>query len=289
MDRFNQINPFSKRESYSQSTIVTYKILTALTWALSVIVSVYYSLSKAESQHGLKGRTIPGQNYRHPTHFTLYNPLLYTYFIILFISQIGYIFHLFASDVRKVNAACACGSHFIFNNLLHFAFVMLFVRSYFVPAEIILIVNFFNLSSLAFRHAAHPRFIHVPVVSGPLAWTFVALYWNGAIMIPHITVVAAVVANIFVWSILAYGLFFLVAYKDYTMGFWLSLLSAALAVSQVRHHVHLQGIFAFIIMGNLFGLSAVFATANLLSRELSWERKKDDATDAERAPLLADN
>lgn len=83
--------------------------------------------------------------------------------------------HLFSSDIEKVNPACAVGSHFIANNLLHFAFVMLFVRSHFVWAELILIINFFNLSSLAFRHHSYPRFIHTPVVSGPLAWTFVAI------------------------------------------------------------------------------------------------------------------
>lgn len=95
--------------------------------------------------------------------------------IVLFISQVGYVVHLFSSDLEKVNPACAVGSHFIANNLLHFAFVMLFVRSHFVWAELILIINFFNLSSLAFRHHAYPRFIHTPVVSGPLAWTFVAI------------------------------------------------------------------------------------------------------------------
>lgn len=95
--------------------------------------------------------------------------------IVLFISQVGYVVQLFSSDLEKVNPACAVGSHFIANNLLHFAFVMLFVRSHFVWAELILIINFFNLSSLAFRHHAYPRFIHTPVVSGPLAWTFVAI------------------------------------------------------------------------------------------------------------------
>lgn len=83
--------------------------------------------------------------------------------------------HLFSNDIEKMNPACAVGSHFIANNLLHFAFIMLFVRSHFGWAELILIINFFNLSSLAFRHHSYPRFIHTPVVSGPLAWTFVAI------------------------------------------------------------------------------------------------------------------
>lgn len=91
---------------------------------------------------------------------------------------------------------------------------MLFVRSHFVWAELILVINFINLSWLYFRHNAYARFIHAPAVSGPLAWTFVAIYWNGAIMLPHQhNLFARVCGNIAIWSILAYGSFFLVAYK----------------------------------------------------------------------------
>jgi len=133
--------------------------------------------------------------------------------IILFILQVGYVWGLFSSNTEYVNAAAGVGSHFIFNNLLQFAFIMLFVRSHFVWAELILIVNFINLSSLYFRHPAHPRFIHIPVVSGPLAWTFVALYWNGAIMANAESLPARILANIAIWGILVYGLFFLVTFK----------------------------------------------------------------------------
>ncbi|KAF3767361.1 DUF1774-domain-containing protein [Cryphonectria parasitica EP155] len=290
MDHINRINPFSKRESHSPSAVITYKVLTLLTWLLSVVISVYYTVASPadELKHG---RTIPGQNFLHPSGFSLNFPLVDAYFIVLFILQLGYILHLFSSDIEKVNAACACGSHFILNNLLHFAFVMLFVRGHFVWAEIILIVNFFNLSSLAFRHHAYPRFIHVPVVSGPTAWTFVAIYWNGAIMVPHEdSLVARIFANIFVWSILAYGLFFIVAYKDYTMGFWLSVLAASLGAAQFqRQIIALQWIFAFVILAILFVLSSVVAISAWTGRELGWGKKNQDAADAERAPLLADN
>lgn len=99
------------------------------------------------------------------------------------------------------------------NNLLQFGFVMLFTRSHFYWAELLLIINFFNLSSLYFRHATGPRFVHLAAVAGPLAWTFVALYWNGAIAVNAHNLPARIVANIFIWGILAYGCFFLVAYK----------------------------------------------------------------------------
>lgn len=134
--------------------------------------------------------------------------------VVLFILQFGYVTSLFSSNTDVVYAAAGVGSHFILNNLLHFAFVMLFVNSHFHIAELILVLNFFNLSSLYFRHNTTPRFIHAPVASLPLAWTFVAIYWNGAIMVPHPhSLVARIFGNIFIWSLLVYGLFFIVTFN----------------------------------------------------------------------------
>lgn len=197
---------------------------------------------------------------------------------------------------------------------------MLFVRSHFVWAEIMLILNFANLTSLYFRHATvthRPRLllVHFPAVSGPLAWTFVALYWNGAIMVPHQnSLVARIFANVFVWAILGYGMFFIVAYKvsfaggrecflfveglgggglgawadvfitqDYTMGFALSVLSASLGVAQFfRQVVAFQWIFAFTIMAVLFVSTVIVAVP-------AWAGTRQRPADAERAPLLAEN
>jgi hypothetical protein len=98
---------------------------------------------------------------------------------------------------------------------------MLFVRSLFGWAELIIILNFINLTSLYFRHNGYARFLHEAVVSGPLAWTFVAIYWNGAIMVPNPqTLVARIFGNIFIWSILVYGLFFIVVYKVCDLSVW---------------------------------------------------------------------
>lgn len=261
-----------------------------LSWILAVIPTIYYSI-ESPADDLRHGRTIPGQNWLHPSGFTLNFVLVDIYFIVLFLLQPGYVLHLFSSEAEKVSAAASVGSHFILNNLFHFAFVMLFVRGHFGWAELILILNFFNLSSQAFRHNTYTRFIHAPVVSGPLAWTFVAIYWNGAIMVPHEdSLVARIFANIFVWSILVYGLFFVIIYKDYTMGFWLSVLAAALGVAQFeRQIIALQWIFAFVIMAVLFSLSLVVAVAEWSGRDLGWGKKKDQPADAERAPLLADN
>ncbi len=44
------------------------------------------------------------------------------------------------------------------------------------------------------------------------------------------SVPARILANIVIWAILVFGLLFLVAFKDYTMGFALSILAAGMLV-----------------------------------------------------------
>ena len=133
-------------------------------------------------------------------------------------------YHLWAGD--HVSTAANVGSHFIANNLLMFGFVMLWVHGHLVIAEIMLLLNFANLSMLYFRHSTSPLLVHIPVVSGPLAWNYVAIFWCGAAMVNAQNLAARVLANIAIWSFLAYGLFYLFAFKDWTMGFALSVLTA---------------------------------------------------------------
>jgi hypothetical protein len=209
----------------------------------------------------------------------------------MFIMQVGYVWHLFSSNVDYVNAATGVGSHFIFNNLLQFAFVMLFVRCHSVWAEVILVINFFNLSSLYFRHQKLPTFVHIPVVSMPLAWSFVALYWNGAIMTHAHNLATRILANIAIWGILVYGLFFLATFRDWTMGLNLSVLTAALGVSEFFTKViAFQWIFAFTIMGVLFVCTLLVAIPGFMGRDIGFRRTDAVvADDRERAPLLEGN
>jgi hypothetical protein len=217
--------------------VTTYKVLTLITWVLSVVVSVYYTVHSPHDGHTIRKR-IWDQNSLYPSAFSMNSVIASIYWIVLFVLQGGYIGHLFSSNADIVNAAASVGSHFIINNLFHFAFVMLFVRSHFHWAELILVINFFNLSSLYFRHNTYPRFIHLPVVSGPLAWTFVALYWNGAFMVPDpTTLVARIFGNIFIWGILVYGAFFIVIYK---VSGKLTLRSTMLTDSGLHHGLQSQ-------------------------------------------------
>ena len=145
--------------------------------------------------------------------------------VFLLILQIAYIYFLFTKDPELVSVAANVGSHYILHNVLLALFILLFVRSQFWWCEAFLIINFSNLSSLYFRHRRSPPFVHIPIVTGPLAWAFVAIFWTGAIAVDAHNLIARIVANIFVWSFLLYGVFFLAAFKDYAIGFELSILT----------------------------------------------------------------
>jgi len=220
------VNPFSRREEHARPSITTYRILTVLSWLLAVIPTIYYTFHKPEAHSGPHRRRLWAQNSDRRTPFALNSLITSIYFLILWAMQLGYVAHLYASNSIYVNAAANVGSHFITSNLLFFGFIMLWVRGHFWIAEALLIVNFFNLSAAYFRHPRTPRFIHVPVVSGPLAWNFVALYWCGAAAVNAHSLPARILANVAIWGIMAYGMFFLAAYKDYSMGFALAVLSA---------------------------------------------------------------
>ena len=103
---------------------------------------------------------------------------------------------------------------FIVNNVLHSIFVILFAHGKFIWAEVVLLLNFANLSLLYFGHHDATWLTHYAVVGWPLAWTFVAIYWNGFIMVPHESQSAAqIVGGVLIWAIFGYGLFFLVSYN----------------------------------------------------------------------------
>jgi len=102
---------------------------------------------------------------------------------------------------------------------------MLWVRGYFWQGELLLIVNSFNLTNLYFWHPSTPRWIHIPVVSAPLAWNYIALLWDGAAMVNAHSLPARIVANVFIWSILGVGVFFILIFGDSSMGIELAILS----------------------------------------------------------------
>lgn len=51
------------------------------------------------------------------------------------------------------------------------------------------------------------------------------MFFNGAVMVGTNALPARICANVAVWWVLFYGLFFLVAFKDYAVGWEMSVLS----------------------------------------------------------------
>lgn len=238
------LNPFAKRDEFSSRSLLYYKITTTVSWLLFFVSAVYYTFNSPPGyekhhpkhepghehghEHGhahVHGRNARFWQHNYSTPFAQSSIITSIYWIVLYILQLFYAYALYASNTVYVNAAANIGSHFIANNLLLFGFVHLWVRSHFWIAELLLVINFFNLSAAYFRHSTTPRLIHIGTVSGPLAWNFVALYWVGAVALHSNHLAARIVANVFIWGWAGYGVFFLAAYKDYTIGFALSVLS----------------------------------------------------------------
>ena len=96
-------------------------------------------------------------------------------------------------------------AHFAAHNVLHVVFATLVRQSEFRLAEVALVLDLLNLvASYVCRHSiSEPtewlrritvrpismsiqlRLDHASLVTGPLSWVIVAIYWNGAMMIPQ--------------------------------------------------------------------------------------------------------
>jgi hypothetical protein len=201
---------------------------------LLVITGAYYTFARPERHHGHSpGRTIWGQNHVWNTPFSLNAIVTSIYWVVTLIFQLNYIRFLWSSDTEYVNSSANAGSHYILNNLFQFGFIMCWVRNHFWPGEVILIANLFNLTFLYFRNPKTPLWIHAPVVSFPYAWNYVAILWDGAAAVHARDLPARILANIAIWGILVIGGFFLVTFKDWTMGVALAILSLCKFPSEV--------------------------------------------------------
>jgi len=158
----------------------------------------------------------------------------------------------------------------------------------------LVVINFFQLTFAYFKYSpktagdSRPAIItHIAVLAGPLAWSFVALYWTGAVAVHSHHFAARVVANIFIWTWAVYGGFYLFVFKDWAIGFSLSVLAAALGVSQfLTVIIAVQWIEAFIIMALLFLVSLALAVPGVFGKD-PFKRGDVVSEDRERAPLLA--
>ncbi|KAL9090542.1 MAG: hypothetical protein Q9165_005303 [Trypethelium subeluteriae] len=211
-------------------------------------------------------------------------------------------------------ATIGLAPHVIAHLLLHLVFVHLWCRGLLAIAEVALMLDFANLgvgyARFPFRVRGLGRaeggagddgdgggggwralLVHAAALAVPLAWVFVALFWCGAAMLGAHSVGARLFANVAVWLWLVFGVFFVIGYRDYVLGFSLSVLSAALGVQQILIRVlALQWIFAFVVTGLLFVASlavAGFDIAAVTRKTTNGETNGHHIT-GETAPLLRD-
>jgi hypothetical protein len=66
-----EANPFARHESHSVQAVWTYKVLTVITWLLTVLSSVYYTFGMPMDDRKHWRNTIWGHNTAFPTPFAL--------------------------------------------------------------------------------------------------------------------------------------------------------------------------------------------------------------------------
>lgn len=145
--------------------------------------------------------------------------------VLLLLTQLSYVYHLFSNDGAIANAAANVGSHFILNNLFTLAWILLWTRGHFWASEVMLAANYLNQHAAYWRHRTLPTFVHLSAIAGPYAWTLMALFWNGAVAVGSNSFPARIAANIFIWLIFAFGSTHILATQDDLLGYCLTFLT----------------------------------------------------------------
>jgi hypothetical protein len=216
-------------------TPLIWRIATPIVYLFTLVSTIYYTIHRPHSG-AHPHRTIWRQNSAHHTPFALNAPLTSIYWLVLFLLQLIYVSLLALS--RAPPSGVALAPTFTAHNILVLAFVHLYTRTLLWWALLLAALDFVLLTFAYFRYSLSAvrataakaplsdRLVHFAALAGPLAFAFVALYWDGAAAAHARHFAARVVANVFVWSWGAYGGFYLVAFGDWTLAFCLSVLCA---------------------------------------------------------------
>lgn len=107
-------NPFAKREEFSNTNLIAYKILTIVTWLAVIISGAYYTFARPTNcSHDERCHTIWGQNNHRPTPFALNSVITSIYWTVILILQANYVRYLYHIDTNYKTSAANVGSHFI--------------------------------------------------------------------------------------------------------------------------------------------------------------------------------
>jgi len=140
--------------------------------------------------------------------------ILLLFRVALFLFQLScLVYAILSVDPAYMDAIVDITSHVGLFNVLHSASLILFVSSHFTWTEVVLVSNFANMSVLYFRCSRLPWLIRSSLASGPLAWAFFAVFWNGGFLIPQVADKTRPAGSVFLWWILCYGMGFAFTYK----------------------------------------------------------------------------
>lgn len=216
-------NPF-------KPTTRTHLLPSALSWLALVITATFSTYQDID--HETKGlhRIFRGFLFFeadfHTNYFLLNSSIACVYWIVLWRQQLSYMWDVYKRDEVAVAAAQKLGLYFVATNLVWVASVLLWTHGCYLICLGVLASNFVGLTIAYRRCSKLPLGVHVPLLSGPLAFNFVALFMVGSANSGEGCPVVEMFATVFVWSFLVYGVVYLGVYKDYTMGFALSVLMA---------------------------------------------------------------
>lgn len=280
---------------HANSTILTHRTVTIV----SFVLSVYFSIMSVGGVNGLdKNHSLHVRN----TPFTANVIFIFVYWVVLAVLQLMFMLQYYSEDVQIVNQVSAVTWHFTLFNLLQALWAYLFAtRDAYVFAEIVVILNFFNVLALYVRHKPYAisplstwMTVHLPTAALPFSWLMFALFWNGAVAVhARKSLVARILANIFIWDFLLVPVLFLLLYKDWGVGMSTAFLTWGLGVGQFFIKVFaLQWIFAFIIAAIVTLLSFVVAVPSLSPGFIERVRDEERASgrlpaSGETAPLLS--
>lgn len=288
MDRVREYNPFARRDSHGRKTLFAYRALGPLSWLVVVVSSLYYTI--AQPDRFFNESPVGSQMDINPTLFSQSAVVTGIYWVILLVSQLGYLAQLWSSNAEKLVAATNVAPYYVLNNIFVLAFTQLWIHSKFWGAEVIDIANLLSQGTLYWKYPGLPTSIHLPAIAGPYAWTISALFWNGAVAVPgEDTLAKRVVANIFIWVFFFVGQGHIIHRSDHQFGYSVSLLSLSLALKQLSLKIiSLQWIFAFIIFGLLLVSSVNSSTTRYYNRSFFYRsRAEPEIPDREREPLLS--
>ncbi|KAH3661886.1 hypothetical protein OGAPHI_006065 [Ogataea philodendri] len=262
----------------AESRVYTHKLLILASFVLSLYGTLFLFLFSHYGSH-----------YRTP--FTGFFLITDIYWLITILLQVFFIIKVFfdktVSTENKAAVSEIIGPHFAINNALQFLWCYFFNKEKFALAELVLIINLLNLLALYFTHRTVSiknvgdwLTIHFPVTALPLSWTMYAIFWNGACLVHshNKSLIARILANVFIWEFLLVPLAILVLYHDWSIGLSTSLLMLGLGFGQLfTKVVAFQWVFAFIIAAVDFIISVVIMFGSGLNT----------VNGEEQAPLLS--